>query len=155
MPRRRRAFAVGAVSKTYTSYSFLNMRSIMFSNIADSSNAGFIVADSTKSSAFVEMSANFRNHLIFSRISTLLRSIVSFVSISYAQRFGTPSTGVCLPRTFWPRRLERLWTGFVEASIVRRPSWALWSAVAAANTVLPTPPLPPKKMYFRPACSLM
>ncbi len=127
----------------------------MFSNMADSSKAGFIVADSTKSSAFVEMSANLRNHLIFSRISTFDRSIVSFVSISYAHRFGAPSTGVCFPSTFWPSSDERLWTGFVEASIVRRPSWALWSAVAAAKTVFPTPPLPPKKMYFRPACSLM
>ena len=54
----------------------------MFSNIADSSNAGFIVADSTKSSALVEMSANFRNHWIFSRISRFERSIVSRVSIS-------------------------------------------------------------------------
>ena len=54
----------------------------MFSNMADSSKAGFIVADSTKSSALVEMSANLRNHWIFSRISTLDRSIVSFVSIS-------------------------------------------------------------------------
>jgi len=44
----------------------------MFSNIADSSNAGFIVADSMKSSALVVMSANLRNHRIFSRISTSL-----------------------------------------------------------------------------------
>jgi len=45
----------------------------MFSNIADSSNARFIVAESTKSSALVEISANLRNYLIFSRISPLLR----------------------------------------------------------------------------------
>src|SRR5213592_292725 len=82
MPRSRRAFAVGAVSKTYASYSFFSISSTMFSNMADSSNAGFIVADSTKSSAFVEMSANLRNHWIFSRISRLERSIVSRVSIS-------------------------------------------------------------------------
>jgi len=50
--------------------------------MADSSKAGFIVADSTKSSALVLMSANFRNHWIFSRISFLERSIVSRVSIS-------------------------------------------------------------------------
>src|SRR5207245_10146294 len=56
--------------------------STMFSNIANSSNAGFIVADSTKSSALVGMSANFRNHWIFSRISRFERSIVSRVSIS-------------------------------------------------------------------------
>src|SRR5213592_1965751 len=83
MPRSRRAFAVGAVSKTYASYSSFSISSTMFSNMADSSNAGFIVADSTKSSAFVEMSANLRNHWIFSRISRLERSIVSRVSISY------------------------------------------------------------------------
>ena len=39
----------------------------MFSNMADSSKAGFIVADSTNSSALVLMSANLRNHWIFSR----------------------------------------------------------------------------------------
>src|SRR3990172_9276170 len=60
MPRSRRAFAVGAVSKTYTSYSCFSIISTMFSNIADSSNAGFIVADSTKSSALVVMSANLQ-----------------------------------------------------------------------------------------------
>jgi hypothetical protein len=58
------------------------MRSIMFSNIADSSKAGFMVADSTNSSARVEISANLRNHWIFSRISRLERSMVSLVSIS-------------------------------------------------------------------------
>jgi hypothetical protein len=41
-----------------------------------------MVADSTNSSAFVEISANFRNHWIFSRMSRLDRSIVSRVSIS-------------------------------------------------------------------------
>jgi hypothetical protein len=74
----------------------------MFSNIADSSNAGFIVADSTKSSALVEMSANFRNHWIFSLISVFERSIVSRVSISYAQKLGTPLIAVWLPETSWP-----------------------------------------------------
>ncbi len=54
----------------------------MFSNMADSSKAGFIVADSTNSSALVLMSANFRNHSIFSRISFLDFSMVSWVSIS-------------------------------------------------------------------------
>ena len=56
----------------------------MFSNIADSSKAGFIVADSMNSSALVVMSANLRNQLIFSRISCLERSMVSRVSISNA-----------------------------------------------------------------------
>ena len=65
-----------------TSYSSSNIRSTMFSNIADSSKAGFIVADSTNSSALVEISANFRNHWIFSRILCLERSMVSLVSIS-------------------------------------------------------------------------
>src|SRR3972149_5310753 len=45
-------------------------------------NPAFIVADSTKSSALVVMSANLRNHRIFSRISTLLRSMLCRVSIS-------------------------------------------------------------------------
>ena len=54
----------------------------MFSNMADSSKAGFMVADSTKSSALVVMSANLRNHWILSRISCLERSMVSLVSIS-------------------------------------------------------------------------
>ncbi len=54
----------------------------MFSNIADSSKAGFMVADSTNSSALVLMSANLRNHSIFSRISRLDFSIVCLVSIS-------------------------------------------------------------------------
>ena len=54
----------------------------MFSNIADSSKAGFIVADSTNSSARVLISANFRNHWILSLISVFDRSIVCFVSIS-------------------------------------------------------------------------
>ena len=116
----------------------------MFSNIADSSNAGFIVADSTKSSALVEMSANFRNHWIFSRISRFERSIASLVSISNAARPGTPRTSVALPKTSWSSRPDRLWTGFVEASSVRRPSRASRTAVAPARTVLPTPPLPPK-----------
>src|SRR5262249_9580079 len=80
-------------------------------------------------------------------------SMVSLVSISYAQRLLTPSTAACLPKTSCPRRPERLCTGFVEASIVRRPCPANQSAVAPAKTVLPTPPLPPKKMYFRPGCS--
>ncbi len=56
----------------------------MFSNMADSSKAGFIVADSIKSSALVVISANFKNQLIFSRISFLDRSMVSRVSISKA-----------------------------------------------------------------------
>src|SRR5574341_1272022 len=128
--------------------------STMFSNMADSSKAGFMVADSTKSSALVEMSANLRNHWIFSRIWSLLRSMVSLVSISYAHRFGAPSTGVCVPSTSWPSRLVRLCTGLVEASMVRRPCCACHSAVEAAKTVLPTPPLPPKKTYFSPAWSL-
>ena len=125
----------------------------MFSNIADSSNAGFIVAVSTNSSALVVMSANLRNQRIFSRICTLLRSMVSLVSISYAQRFGTPATGTCLPSTSWPSRFVRLWTGFVDASSVRRPCRASPMAAAAAKTVLPTPPLPPKKRYFCAGCS--
>ena len=59
-----------------------NIRSTMFSNMADSSKAGFMVADSTNSSALVLMSAKRRNQLIFSRISLLDRSMVSRVSIS-------------------------------------------------------------------------
>ena len=145
IPSSRRALAVGAVSKTYTSYSSLNIRSTMFSNIADSSKAGFIVAASTNSSAFVEISANLRNHWIFSRISRFERSIASFVSISWAHRLSTPWIGVALPNTSWSRAPVRLWTGFVEASSVRLPLRARWTAVVAAMTVLPTPPLPPKK----------
>src|SRR5581483_1117259 len=124
------------------------MRSIMFSNIADSSKAGFIVADSTNSSARVEISANFRNHWIFSLISVFERSMVSFVSISYAQRFSEPSTRLGRPKTSWPRRLDREWTGFVEQSIVRLPLAASQSARAPAIAVFPTPPFPPKNTYF-------
>ena len=155
MPSRRRALAVGAVSKTYRSYSSLNMRSIMFSNIADSSKAGFMVADSTNSSARVLISANFKNHWILSRISRFERSIVSLVSISYAKRFGTPLTGVCLPKTSWSRRLDRLCTGLVDASSVRLPASAAQTAVAPAIAVLPTPPLPPKKTNFNCEWPLM
>jgi hypothetical protein len=86
----------------------------MFSNIADSSNAGFVLAASTNSSAFVLISANFRNHWILSRISFLLRSMASRVSISSAQRFWVPWTGVCLPKTSCPSRPDRLWTGLVS-----------------------------------------
>jgi len=56
--------------------------SIMFSNMADSSKAGFMVADSTKASACVRISANLRNQLTFSLISFLDFSMVSLVSIS-------------------------------------------------------------------------
>ncbi len=121
MPSSRRALAVGAVSKTITSYSSFNIKSTMFSNMADSSKAGFIVAHSTKSSALVLISANFKNHWIFSRISFLDFSIVSLVSISYAQRFCASFTGVAAPNTDCPRRPERLWTGLVEASSVHFP----------------------------------
>jgi hypothetical protein len=129
------------------------MRSIMFSNIADSSNAGFIVADSTKSSALVVMSANLRNQRIFSRISSLLRSMLCRVSISQPQRLDTPSTATCLPSISWPNRVVRLCTGLVDTSSVRRPCRASPMAAAPAKTVLPTPPLPPKKKYFSVGCS--
>ena len=118
----------------------------MFSNIADSSKAGFIVAASTNSSALVEISANFRNHWIFSRISRFERSIASRVSISNAHRFSTPVTAVGLPKTSWPRRPDREWTGLVDASRVRLPVRARWTAFIPAMTVLPTPPLPPKNV---------
>src|SRR5947209_14508294 len=52
--------------------------------MADSSNAGFIVADSTNASAWAEISANLRNQRIFCLMSCLARSMLSFVSISYA-----------------------------------------------------------------------
>ena len=69
----------------------------MFSNIADSSNAGFMVALSTKASAWVEISANLRNQRILVLMSCLERSMVSLVSISYAHRLGTPVTWVGAP----------------------------------------------------------
>ncbi len=60
-----------------------------------------------------------------------------------------------LPKTSFSRRLERLWTGLVEASSVRLPCLAAHRAAAPAMTVLPTPPLPPKKMYLSFGCSCM
>src|SRR5579872_1381801 len=148
MPSRRRALAVGAVSKTYTSYSFLNIRSTMFSNMADSSKAGFMVALSTNESAWVEISANFRNQRIFCLMSCFDRSMVSLVSISYAQRFGTPVTAVGVLLTSWLSSPLRLCTGLVDARMVRRPACAIWMAVTPAITVFPTPPLPPKNKNF-------
>ena len=120
----------------------------MFSNMADSSKAGFMVAVSMNSSALPRISANLRNQSIFSRISTLERSIVSLVSISNAVRLATPVTGTGRPKTSWSSIPERLWTGLVEASRVCLPIRASPTAAAPARTVLPTPPLPPKKRYF-------
>ena len=120
----------------------------MFSNIADSSKAGFIVADSTKSSALVVMSANLRNQFIFLRISFLDRSMVSLVSISKAKQFASSQTTAAFPKTSFSRSEERLWTGLVDARSVFFPCLAAHSAAVPAMTVLPTPPLPPKKMYF-------
>jgi hypothetical protein len=116
----------------------------MFSNMADSSKAGFIVAASTNSSALVEISANFRNHWIFSRISRFERSIASRVSISNAHRLSIPLTAVALPNTSCPSRPDSEWTGLVDASRTRLPERARWTALTPAMTVFPTPPLPPK-----------
>src|SRR5512135_2996583 len=127
----------------------------MFSNMADSSKAGFMVALSTNASACVEISANFRNQRIFCLMSCLERSMVSLVSISYAQRLSTPATGVGLPYTSWPSRPLRLCTGLVEARIVRLPWRASCKAVTPAITVLPTPPLPPKKVNLNLGCAAM
>src|SRR5438128_8346524 len=82
-------------------------------------------------------------------MSCLDRSMFSLVSISYAHRLLTPPTATALPYTFWSSRPLKLWTGLVDASNVRLPCRARCSAVAPAITVFPTPPLPPKKVYFR------
>ena len=96
----------------------------MFSNIADSSKAGFMVALSTKASAWVETSANFRNQRIFCLMSCFERSIVSFVSISYAHRLGTPLTAVGFAVDVLVQQPAQAMHGLVEASMVRLPSSA-------------------------------
>ena len=45
--------------------------------------------------------------------------------------------------------------GSVETSSTRRPIRLAASAVAAAQVVLPTPPLPPKKSTWRSSSCLM
>src|SRR5688572_9734814 len=63
-------------------------------------------------------------------------------SSCWPNRLGTTSTGSGPSSTSNASASE--WAGSVDSTIVRRPSSAHRSAVAAAVVVLPTPPLPVK-----------
>ena len=101
------------------------------------------------------MSANFRNQLIFSRISCLDRSMVSLgvdfegKAVLFIADHGGFAKDILLQEI--GKAVNGIGGGEQGFSaLLGRPK-----AAAPAMTVLPTPPLPPKKMYFNLGWSFM